>query len=263
MVDATSTSSSNSINVTPSTINNTVEVGDISASAQNAKKAQIWAEGADQQVTPLGGEHSAKGWAYVAKEWAGSIGQVMHYKGSVANYAALQAIVEPALGDTYNVLDTGSNYAWDGTSWDQLSGIVDLSAYRTAAAQDVIDAGKQSLLVSGENIKSINDNSLLGSGNITIDSLPSQSGNSGKYLTTNGSEASWAELQVRGAPTLTWYTGNTGTSVTIVDTTDASLVKIYKNGLLLQPTQDYTISGTTITLTTDLVSADKITVEVF
>jgi len=53
-------------------------------------------------------------------------------------------------------------------------------------------SGKQDTLVSGTNIKTVNNNSLLGSGNISIDSLPSQSGNSGKFLTTNGSSASWA-----------------------------------------------------------------------
>lgn len=43
-----------------------------------------------------------------------------------------------------------------------------LSAYRTSAAQDVIDSGKQATLVSGSNIKTINGESILGSGNITI-----------------------------------------------------------------------------------------------
>lgn len=65
------------------------------------------------------------------------------------------------------------------------------------------------------------------------------------------------------APNLTWYTNVTGTTVTISDTSSATLVKIYKNGLLLQPTEDYTISGTMLTLVTALVSTDKITVEVF
>ena len=98
----------------------------------------------------------------------------------------------------------------------------------------------------------------------SVDALPSQTGLSGKFLTTNGTTASWATVQAGGgAPTLTWYTDNTGTTVTIVDTTGADLVKIYKNGLLLQPTEDYSISGTTLTMVTALVSTDKITVEAF
>jgi len=38
-----------------------------------------------------------------------------------------------------------------------------------------------------------------------------------------------------GAPTITWHTGNTGNTVTIADTTGASLVNVYKNGVLLRP----------------------------
>lgn len=55
---------------------------------------------------------------------------------------------------------------------------------------------KQDTLISGTNIKTINNNSLLGNGNITIDSLPSQSGQSGKYLTTNGTTASWSTVSI-------------------------------------------------------------------
>lgn len=50
----------------------------------------------------------------------------------------------------------------------------------------------QAPLVSGTNIKTINNNSILGNGNLTLDGLPTQTGQSGKFLTTNGTEASWA-----------------------------------------------------------------------
>ena len=53
---------------------------------------------------------------------------------------------------------------------------------------------KQDLLVSGTTIKTVNNQSILGSGNLTIDSLPAQSGNANKFLTTDGSSASWANL---------------------------------------------------------------------
>ena len=66
-----------------------------------------------------------------------------------------------------------------------------------------------------------------------------------------------------GVPTLTWYTGNTGNTVTISNTSGAGLVKVYKNGILQEPTADYSISGTTLTMVTALVAADKITTEVF
>lgn len=53
---------------------------------------------------------------------------------------------------------------------------------------------KQDTLVSGTNIKTVNNNSLLGSGNVDIDALPEQTGQSGKFLTTDGTDASWGDV---------------------------------------------------------------------
>lgn len=50
----------------------------------------------------------------------------------------------------------------------------------------------QEPLVSGTNIKTINGSSVLGSGDLTISGLPSQTGNAGKVLSTDGTNASWA-----------------------------------------------------------------------
>ena len=54
---------------------------------------------------------------------------------------------------------------------------------------------KQDKLVSGTNIKTINNTSLLDSGDIsTNDLLPDQTNNSGKFLTTDGTDISWASV---------------------------------------------------------------------
>lgn len=45
------------------------------------------------------------------------------YKGSVANLAALEALTNQTTGFVYNVEDTGMNYAWNGTAWDNLGTI--------------------------------------------------------------------------------------------------------------------------------------------
>lgn len=67
-----------------------------------------------------------------------------------------------------------------------------------------------------------------------------------------------------GVPILTWYKNNTGNTITLTDSVkSASLVKVYKNGVLLEPTEDYSISETTLTLTTALEEKDKITMEIF
>ena len=59
------------------------------------------------------------------------------YKGS-CTYAELSG-KEKVVGYVYNVTDAhdnvpaGTNYAWDGESWDALAGIVDLTIYATSA----------------------------------------------------------------------------------------------------------------------------------
>ena len=83
-------------------------------------------------------------------------------------------------------------YLWEYTYWNNGT---DVSGWK----------GFQQELVSGTNIKTVNNNSLLGSGNITIDSLPTQAGNSGKFLTTDGSAASWAAVDA--LPTQTGQSG--------------------------------------------------------
>lgn len=60
------------------------------------------------------------------------------YKGSKATYEELPATGNQ-VGDVWNVVaahDTtpaGTNYAWTGTEWDALGGLVDLSTYQTKA----------------------------------------------------------------------------------------------------------------------------------
>ena len=52
----------------------------------------------------------------------------------------------------------------------------------------------QPILVSGTNIKTINGSSVLGAGDLTISGLPPQGGNNGKYLQTDGTNASWQNV---------------------------------------------------------------------
>ena len=92
----------------------------------------------------------------------------------------------------------------------------------------------------------------------------STSATAGQVLTLDSNLQPVWQASSGGVPTLTWYTISTaGNTLTIADTSSAQLVKIYKNGLLLQPTEDYTISGTTLTTVSAMVVGDKITTEVF
>lgn len=60
------------------------------------------------------------------------------YKGSKATYEELPTTGNK-VGDVWNVIDAhgttpaGTNYAWTGTEWDALGGLVDLSTYQTKA----------------------------------------------------------------------------------------------------------------------------------
>lgn len=84
------------------------------------------------------------------------ISSVYKYKGNVANYAALEAITEKAVGDVYNVQDTGDNYAWDGSAWDKLAGTVDLSSYfnkNSDDSDDITEGSTHLFLTSAERTK--------------------------------------------------------------------------------------------------------------
>ena len=65
-------------------------------------------------------------------------------------------------------------------------------------------------------------------------------------------------------PTLTWYTDNEGTTLTLgVDLSTAKLVEIYRDGLLQQEDVDYTINKNVITFTEALLSSTKIAIKVY
>ncbi len=56
------------------------------------------------------------------------ISSVYRYKGSVATYNDLPT-ENLQIGDVYDVKDTGMNYAWNGTSWDELGMNIDASLF--------------------------------------------------------------------------------------------------------------------------------------
>ena len=64
-------------------------------------------------------------------------------------------------------------------------------------------------------------------------------------------------------PAITWHTGTVGTTVMASEIEGKTLIKVYKNGMLLQEGSgnDYSISGTVITFETALLAKDKITTE--
>lgn len=75
----------------------------------------------------------------------GKITSTFCYKGSVNNYSDLP-VEGNVIGDVWNIVnadeangvEAGDNAAWNGTNWDVLAGIVDLSNYYTKTEVDSI-----------------------------------------------------------------------------------------------------------------------------
>lgn len=76
--------------------------------------------------------------AYTKSEIDTKLTGGMHYKGSVQTVADLPSSGNE-VGDFYNVIATGENYAWDGSAWDLTGSMVDLQPI-TNAEIDVIVA---------------------------------------------------------------------------------------------------------------------------
>lgn len=150
------------------------------STAEKTKLADV-AEGAQVNVlesVKVNGEALAvteKGVNIDLSEYAKSadLTTALTYKGTVENYAALPT-KDQKIGDVYNVtaadaehdLNAGENVAWNGTAWDNLGGVTDLSgkvdkvAGKDLSANDFTDALKEKLeaieVATDEDITKIN-----------------------------------------------------------------------------------------------------------
>ena len=79
----------------------------------------------------------------------------------------------PVVGQIYFNTTDHTGYIYDGTTWRDIAQIVDLST-------------KQDTLVSGTNIKTINGSSVLGSGDLTIDTGGTYTAGAGISITDDG-----------------------------------------------------------------------------
>lgn len=84
-------------------------------------------------------------------------------------------------------------------------------------------------------------------------SLPDQTGNNGKFLTTNGTVASWGtpagSVNFADNETPSGSVNGSNTSFTLANTPAAGSLLLFLGGVLLRGGgEDYSISGTTITM---------------
>ena len=133
----------------------------------------------------------------VASAISSAISSVYKPAGSVV-FANLPTPSASNEGNVYNVTNaftTTSNFVEGaGINYPAGTNVVIINTGSNTYKFDTLTGAFQPLLISGTNIKTINSNSILGSGNLDIDALPSQTNNSGKFLTTNGTTASWSNV---------------------------------------------------------------------
>ena len=72
----------------------------------------------------------------------------MTYKGTVATYADLPSSGNK-IGDFYNVTANGKNYAWDGTSWDDIGGTIDVSTLWSKSELTAITTAEIDTIIAG------------------------------------------------------------------------------------------------------------------
>ena len=125
-----------------------------------------------------------------------------------------------------------------------------LQAFVTAFTVPTADGTNgQALLTNGSGAIAFGD----------VDALPSQTGNSGKYLSTDGTNSSWATVDAgEFVYTRTLYTATSGQTA-FNATYDAGYVDVFLNGIkILLGTEFTATNGTSITLATGAVTGDLI-----
>ncbi len=157
-----------------------------------------------------------------------------HFRGYLATNAAIQALTEPTQGDYAYSAESGTKWLYDeiAAMWSDTGLAVpdqtvppsdDLplpdgtanpgegTAYSRFDHVHPHDAGKQDTLVSGANIKTINGQNLLGSGDITIEGGASASPvfyvqNEGDNVVINNPDdvIEWAKTAKEGDKVIVW-----------------------------------------------------------
>lgn len=104
----------------------TSDIPNVSAWALAANKPSYTFSELITTPTSLGGYGITD--AYTKTEVDGMVSGVLHYKGTKATVAALPSSGNTT-GDVWHVTADGSEWAWDGSDWQELGTAVDLSGY--------------------------------------------------------------------------------------------------------------------------------------
>ena len=200
-------------------------------------------------------------------EVANQVSGVYHFKGSVADLAALQAIQNPAEGDVYNISGTGMNAAWTGEVWDEFGTTVDLSGYVTTeecqsialnTLNSILYSGKSAVVSDAAGISAMLDNDepeveiVLNKNVLSTISVPSGKkavidlgGNTVRGIHTTGGEVVVKNGTVSSGSTQAAVVVNEGGKAVIED--GAVLVGTRKNGVEINNGGEVIVNGGSIT----------------
>lgn len=98
--------------------------------------------------------------------------------------------------DTVWIWDTDTNAWKDSDQKGQVASVNGQTGTVVLTASDVgaATAAQGALADTAiQSVKTINGQSIVGTGDVTVGGLPSQTGQSGKFLTTDGTDASWSD----------------------------------------------------------------------
>lgn len=102
---------------------------DSSHQALSAKQGKLLSQNKADKSTTLSGYGILD--AYTKTEVDALVSAVFKYKGVKATVADVEAIQNPRVGDVWFVTADGSEYAWNGTIWERLGPVIDLSHFIT------------------------------------------------------------------------------------------------------------------------------------
>lgn len=168
-------------------------------------------------------------------------------KVDVSAYTSYTSATDTALqgkadtSDLANYVETSAYTAYTSATDTALSGKASQTDLNTVSGDVATVSGsvanKQDLLVSGTNIKTVNGNSLLGSGNITIE---------GGQTVTSITQAEFDELVVKNPDTFYIISDATGSTITIDTSLDSGSTNAVANSAIT--TAINAISGDVATL---------------
>jgi hypothetical protein len=181
-------------------------------------------------------------------------------------YDGADSISLATINYTANTVDwLDSSITITGLSSSATGTVLTLSDTATTSSVNlIIDNDKEirfrEATANGTNYVSLSAPSTLAS-DLSL-TLPSADGTNGQALVTNGSGTlSFATVAVSLTYTKGTFTGNgSATTITINSGRAVDNILVFVNGICLVPTDDYTISGTTLTFATAPVNLAEITV---